>query len=295
VRLPDEERRSVADLESLLIATPAGVDVPFREVAEIELGRSYAQIMHQDNHRRVRVFADIDERHANAEYILKTLESGFLQEVVGEYAGMSFVLGGDRHAVEESMSSLSKGFWIGMIVMYAMLAAMLRSYLQPMVIFLTVPFGFIGAVIGHLALGYDLTMMSLFGLVALSGIVVDHAIIVLDAVRESMKLGKGLMESIFEAGESRFNAVILSAITDVAGLFPLLSLPHGQAQSVMPMAIAFSFGLVFSALVTLFLVPAVFVALNDARRFARWIWRGGAYPTAEMLEGVEGQTAVQGN
>lgn len=284
VRYPEDERRSITDLEGLMIRTSDGHEIPFREVAEIERGRGHAMIMHQDNRRRVRVYADVDERHANAEQILRTLESGFLQDVVGNYEGMSYALAGDRQAVQQSLGSLKTGFWVAIIAMYAMLASMLRSYIQPLVIFLTVPFSFIGAVVGHILLGYDLTMMSLFGLVALAGLVVDHAILILDGAHELLREGATLEDAIHGAGESRFNAIILSAITDVAGLFPLLSMPHGQAQSVVPMAISFSFGLVFSAAVTLFLVPAVYVAVNDGRRFARWLRNGGSYPSAEMVE-----------
>lgn len=293
VRLEADERQSVANLESILIETPKGHKVPFGEVAQIELGRGYAQIMHQDNKRRVRVMADIDESTANAERILQTLEAGFLRELVREYPGMALAYGGDRKAVGESLRSLFKGFIIATLAMYTMLAAMLRSYVQPLVIFLTIPFGAIGAIAGHLCLGYNLTMMSLFGLVALSGIVVDHAIIVLDAAHEKLREGCGLIEALHDAGERRFNPIFLSAITDTAGLLPLLVMQHGQAQSVMPMAIAFSFGLVFSAIVTLFLVPAFYVAVNDGRRLVRWFRSGGAYPTAESVEeAAQGEAVV---
>ncbi len=284
VRMEDDERQSVAQMERMLIEGPGGKKVPFAEVAEIERGRGFAQIMHQDNKRRVRVMADIDESTANAEQILQTLERDFLGSLAREYPGMDITFGGDRKAIGESMQSLFTGFILSTLVMYTMLAAMLKSYVQPLVIFITIPFGGIGAVLGHFILGYDLTMMSLFGLVALSGIVVDHAIIVIDAAHEKLREGASLIDAIHHAGEVRFTAIILSAITDTAGLFPLLIVTHGQAQSVMPMAIAFSFGLVFSAVVTVLLVPAIYVAVNDARRFLRWFWRGGEYPTAEAVE-----------
>ncbi len=284
VRYPESERRSVADLESLRISTPAGDEVPFREVAQVEWSRGYTNIMHQDGKRRVRVYADLDERRANAEQILQTIEAGFLDEVTGEYNDLTWVLGGNRAHMEESLSSLFDGFTMAMIVIYAILATMLRSYVQPLVIVAAVPFGLIGAVVGHAIVGYDLTLMSLFGIVALSGVVVNDSLVLVDAINRGISEGRSVREAVFDAGELRFRAVTLTSITTVAGLLPLLSEPSGQAQMVKPMAVSLAFGIGFATVLTLFVVPALYLLLNDVRRFAHWLRRGGSYPVPELVE-----------
>lgn len=284
VRYPEEERKTIADLENLRIATPSGVDVPFLEAAEVQWGRGYANIMHQDGKRRIRVLADLDERRANAKQIVDSLEGGFLAGVVGDYDGVSYTYGGDRQRMDESFDSLISGATIAVMVMYGVLAALLGSWVQPIVILITVPFGLIGSILGHVVMGYDITMMSVFGMVAVSGIVVNHSLVIVDAMREALARGKGLKEAIIEAGEVRFQAVLLTSITDVAALGPLFVTSSGQAQSVMPMAIALCFGLVFSTVVALCIVPAAYLCMNDIRRFAHWMWHGGGYPTAEAVE-----------
>ncbi|MEK7711183.1 MAG: efflux RND transporter permease subunit [Planctomycetota bacterium] len=286
VRYPEEERRTIADLENLRIATPSGVDVPFLEAAEVQWGRGYANIMHQDGKRRIRILTDLDERRANAKQIVDTLDGGFLAGVTSDYQGVSYTYGGDRQRTDESFDSLITGATIAVMVMYGVLAAMLGSWVQPIVILATVPFGLIGSILGHVLLGYDITMMSVFGMVAVSGIVVNHSLVIFDAMREALGRGKRLKDAIIEAGEVRFQAVLLTSITDVAGLGPLIVTSSGQAQSVMPMAVALCFGLLFSTVVTLCIVPSAYVCMNDVRRFAHWLRYGDGYPTAEMVEGM---------
>lgn len=284
VRYPEAERASIEDLETLRVKTPTGQEVPFLEVANVRWARGHAQIMHQDGQRRVRVFADIDERTANARQIVEALEAGFLQDVVGDYDEMSYAFGGDRKHADESLASLWEGSVVAVIIMYAVLAAMMASFVQPLVVMITVPFGLIGSIIGHMLLGYDLTLMSAFGLVAVSGIVVNHSLVIVDAMNFAIKNGKNVREALIEAGEVRFQAVVLSSITDVAALGPLFVRAHGQAESVMPMAISLTFGLMFSTVVTLFIVPAMYLAVNDLRRLVTWLRHGGTYPAAEAVE-----------
>jgi multidrug efflux pump subunit AcrB len=286
VRYPEEERRTIADLENLRIATPSGVDVPFLEAAEVQWGRGYANITHQGGKRRIRILTDLDERRANAKQIVDTLDGGFLAGVAGDYEGVSYTYGGDRQRMDESFDSLITGAMIAAMVMYGVLAAMLGSWVQPIVILATVPFGLIGSILGHVLLGYDITMMSVFGMVAVSGIVVNHSLVIFDAMREALGRGKGLKDAIIEAGEVRFQAVLLTSITDVAALCPLFVTSSGQAQSVMPMAVALCFGLLFSTVVTLCVVPSAYLCMNDVRRFVYWLRYGGGYPTAEMVEEI---------
>jgi len=284
VRFPEDERRSITDLEHVRIKTPLGHEVPFLEVAEIAWARGYAYIMHQDGKRRVRVVANVDDRRANAEQILQTLEAGFLGSVVNDYNDLSYTFGGNRESLNKALDSLFDGFIMAMVAIFAILAAMLRSYTQPLVILAAVPFGMIGVVVGHALLGFDLTIMSLFGAVALSGVVVNDSLVLLDAVNRGIREGRHVLDAVFEAGELRFRAVVLTSVTTVAGLLPILAESSSQAQAVKPMAVSLCFGLLFATVLTLLVVPALFLALNDVRRFLHWLRFGGSYPSPELIE-----------
>lgn len=284
VRLPKEERRSITDLEQLYIKTATGRQIPFMEVADVSWARGYAHVMHQDGKRRVRVVANVDDRRANAENILRTLEAGFLDDVVGDYNDLTYAFGGSRERMSDSLDSLGRGFFMAMILIYAVLAAMLRSYIQPLVIMAAVPLGMIGVVVGHTVLGFDMTIMSVFGSVALAGVVVNDSLVLLDAINRGVREGKSVESAVFAAGELRFRAVVLTTITTVAGLLPILLEPSSQAQTIKPMAISVCFGLMFATVLTLFVVPSLYLLLNDARRVVHWLRFGGQYPTPELVE-----------
>ncbi|MCH7807858.1 MAG: efflux RND transporter permease subunit [Planctomycetes bacterium] len=284
IRYPVEERRAISDLENEWIVTSQGAQIPFHEVATFEWVRSYASIWRQDGQRRIRVRADLDERLANARQILDALESGFLAGVVSDYNDMTYAFGGEREAMDESLASLVDGFTIAVIAIYAVLASILRSYVQPLVIVMALPFGLVGVVVGHLLLGYDLTLMSLFGAVALSGVVVNDSLVLVDAINRSLREGNSVKEAVFRAGEARFRAVVLTSITTVAGLLPLLLERSTHAQAVIPMAISLAFGIMFATVLTLFVVPASFLVVNDVRRMVHWLRYGGDYPEPELVE-----------
>ncbi|RME39554.1 MAG: efflux RND transporter permease subunit, partial [Planctomycetota bacterium] len=284
VRLAEEDRRSLTDLEHIRIQTPYGHDIPFLEVADLRWARGYAYIMHQDGLRRVRVVADVDEGRANTEQVLQTLEGGFLDDVVDDYDNLTYTFGGNREEMARSLHSLRTGFVMALLVMYTLLAAMLRSYIQPVVILTAVPFGLIGVVFGHAVLGMDLTIMSVFGAVALSGVVVNDALVLLDAINQHLREGKRIFEAVRLAAELRFRAVILTSVTTIVGLLPILMERSSQAQSVKPMAVSLTFGLLFSTALTLLVVPALYLVVNDARRWIHWMRYGGAYPEPEVVE-----------
>ncbi len=293
VRYPESERASLSDLENERIHLPRGDVVPFHEVAQVDWARGYATIMHQEGKRRVRVLADLDERRANAEQILQTLQAGFLDSVVGDYNDMTYNFGGDRERMDESFASLSEGFTLALLVNFALLAAVLRSYIKPLVVMAAVPLGVIGVMIGHLIMGYDLTMMSIFGIVGVSGLVVNEALVLVDAIHWSIREGKSVKEAVTEAGESRFRPILLTSITDLAGLLPILLNQSGQAQSVQPMAISLSFGLLGSAVLNLLVVPGLYLVANDVRRFFFWLRHGGAYPVRELVEEEASHSAAE--
>lgn len=285
VRYPEEERAAVADLEDERIRTPRGDTVPFGEVAEVEWARGFASIEHQEGKRRVRILADLDERLANTEQIIRTLQAGFLDSVVADFNDMTYNFGGDRERMDESFESLWNGFLLAMLVNYALLAAILRSYIKPLVVITAIPFGLVGVIAGHLLLGYDLTMMSVFGIVGVSGLVVNESLVLVDQIHWLIREeGKSVHQAVLAAGEARFKPIILTSITDFAGLLPILLNQSGQAQAVQPMAVSLSFGLLGAAALNLLVVPGLYLVANDAQRLIHWLRYGGAYPDRERVD-----------
>ena len=251
--------------------------------------------MHQDGRRRLRVTADVDDRRANAERIVSELDAAFLGDVVSDYNELIYSIAGNREYIEESLESLYVGFLMAMVAIYALLGWILHSYLQPFVILIAVPLGMIGVVGGHVLLGYNLSLISIFGAVAVSGVVINDALVLLDTVNRGISDGIGVTRAVLRAGELRFRAVTLTSITTVMGLLPILLERSSQAESVKPMAVSLGFGLLFATGLTLFVVPAAFMLLNDVRRFARWLRYGGAYPRPELVEDPASVTASPSN
>ena len=290
VRYPQDERRSLADVDRMRIRTAGGEEIPFTEAADIELVRGYSAIWRQDGKRRVRVRANVDERLANAEQILRDMNAEFLPDLARRYraenpeADFAYSFGGQRAQMRESMASLMNGFAMALVVIYALLASMMRSYVQPAVIMMVVPLGLIGAVVGHHAMGYDLTMMSIFGLVALTGVVVNDALVLIVQINRQVRQGEPVFDAIIKGAQSRFRAVVLTSLTTVAGLGPLLAERSSQARSLIPMVISLAFGLALATLLTLLVVPALYLAVNDGRRLVHWLRRGGDYPAPEQVE-----------
>lgn len=284
VRYPDEQRAHIEDIENIRLRTGSGAEIPFHEAATIQWTRGYAAIGHEAGLRRVEVFADLDERRANAQQITDVLLRHILPEIVARHEGMRFRIAGQRELIHESLTSLLRGAVIALIAMYAALALMLGSYLQPLVIMSAIPVGLIGALGGHILMGYDLTLMSLFGMLGLSGIVVNNVLVLMDFINHRMREGAPVYEAVIESGKARFMAVMLTSLTTVVGMLPICWDTSGQAYTVIPMAISMSFGLTFCTVVTLVLVPAMFLCANDLRRTVRWLMRGGAFPTPEQVE-----------
>ncbi|MBN1492195.1 MAG: efflux RND transporter permease subunit [Phycisphaerae bacterium] len=284
VRYPDAERKHLAELENMRVRGPNGSEIPFRELASVHLERGFANIFHQDGQRRVRITADVDERRANAEQVLAAMNADFLAALPQQYPGVTVRLEGQHAQMLESLRSLFAGQVLALVAIYAVLGAMLASYTQPFVILAAVPLGFIGAIVGHAVTGHDLTIMSVFGMVALSGVVVNDSLVLLDQINERIRAGRPVLEAVLASGELRFRAVLLTTLTTVAGLAPLLLERSTQAQTLIPMAVSLTFGLAFATLLTLVVVPSLFLVLSDVRRASRWLRRGGAYPSAEAVE-----------
>lgn len=274
VRYAEPERRSFAGVEEMRIRTREGDEIPLDEVAQVDYGRAYSVIHRVDRKRVITVVSDLDENVANATKIVSDLKANFLPELVKRYPGIKYSLEGDEKRQEESIGSLKKGFTLALMGIYLILATQFRSYAQPGIIMMAIPFGLVGAVIGHLIMDLDVTLMSLFGSVALSGIVVNDALILIDFTNRAVQDGKSLEQAVEASGRARFRPVILTSVTTIAGLMPLMLERSFQAQFLIPMAVSITFGLLVATVLTLVLVPALYMIVKDltslsARLFGR--------------------------
>ncbi len=270
VRYPEAERRSLAGLETMRVRTARGAEVPFSTVAAAELGRGYAAIERADRRRTVNVTADVDQALANANEILAELRSGFLSELSARYPGLSFTLEGEQREQAETFGGLKSGFALALVIIYALLAIPFRSYFQPFIVMSAIPFGVVGVVWGHLIMGLPLTLLSLFGLVALTGVVVNDSLIMVDFINRARAQHARLLDAVRQAGVARFRPIILTSVTTFAGLSPLLFERSMQAQFLKPMAASLGFGVLFATAVTLILVPVGYLVLYDIGRVFGW-------------------------
>ena len=268
VRYPESERRSLENLDTMRIRTPAGLEVPFAEVADTDYGRGFAQIQRVDRNRTINVTADVDKETADIEAIKRDLEA-FLEEAVRAWPGVSYSLEGEAREQRESFGSLGYGLIFVLFTIYALLAIPFRSYLQPLIVMSVIPFGVAGAMLGHLIMGMSLTIFSLMGMLALTGVVVNDSLVLVDYINKRRREGMALMESVATAGVARLRPVLLTSLTTFAGLTPLIFEKSTQAQFLIPMAVSLGFGILFATFITLLLVPLNYLVLEDIRQLAR--------------------------
>ena len=269
VRYPDEERRSLGNLTAMRVRGTGGVEAPFTEVAEIVHATGPATIQRRDRRRAVTVTADVDRSKANANEVLDELRRSFLPALAADHPGLVYSFEGQRRDQEEMMKSLVKGTLIVLLLIYALLAVTFRSYVQPSLIMLSIPFGIGGAVVAHFFLGMNLTMLSMIGMMALTGVVVNDSIVIIDFVNEARRQGMPLREAILHAGPVRFRPILLTSSTTFLGLVPILSEKSLQAQFLIPMCVSLAYGVLFATTVTLFIVPAAYLAIEDVKGLFR--------------------------
>jgi multidrug efflux pump subunit AcrB len=265
VRYPEEDRRSIKALENMRIRTPAGGEIPLRQAANMEAGRGFSVINRTDRKRVINVSASVDNKIANAEEIIEDFKAGILTDLTRDYPGLTYDLEGEAKERHDSMQSMAKGFALALFVMYALLAIPFKSYSQPLLIMTAIPFGVVGAILGHLVTGYDLSILSLFGIVALSGVVVNDSLLLIDRINRSRKNGEGMHEAILSAGQRRFRPILLTSLTTFFGLAPMILETSTQAQFLIPMAISLAFGILFATGITLILIPTTYYVLEDIR------------------------------
>ncbi|MGD8452989.1 MAG: efflux RND transporter permease subunit [Phycisphaerae bacterium] len=273
VRFPADRRRQVYELESMRIATPAGAMVPFCEVARLVEARGTAAIHRLDQRQAVTVSADVDQSQTNADLIIAEL-ADTVAGLESSHAGVHIEFAGNKRETLKSLGSLRRDFCIALVIIYVMLAGLFRSYTQPFIVLVSVPFGLVGSVAGHWLMGYPLTIMSSIGFVALTGIVVNDALIMVDFVNKERAAGRPETEAVITAARRRLRPILLTSLTTILGLAPLLCETSFQARFLIPMAISISFGLAFATVLTLVLVPAVYKVREDILRLLARVWYG---------------------
>ena len=269
VRYPEEHRRTLSSLERMKIRTPEGAEVDFADVAIVEESRGYASIQRADRMRIVNVTADVDTSEGNATEILASVQATVLPKLRQKYDGLTYSLEGEQREQRETFGGLARGFVIALVLIYGLLAIPFKSYFQPFIVMAAIPFGVVGVVCGHVIMGLPLTFLSLFGLVALTGIVVNDSLIMVDFINRARDAGGSVIEAAKQAGAARFRPILLTTVTTFAGLSPLLFEKSMQAQFLIPMAASLGFGVLFATFVTLILVPVGYVVLDDMGRLVR--------------------------
>jgi multidrug efflux pump subunit AcrB len=270
VRYPLDERQSVENLEDLRIRTPDGREVPFDQVADFEITEGFSSITRVDRRRVINITADADKGVADLGLIKAGLKDkkgadGFLTSITDDYPGITWSFQGEAREQADIFASLGQMTLIALFLIYALLAIPLKSYLQPVIVMVVIPFGLIGAIGGHIIMIQPMSILSVLGFVALAGVVVNDSLVLVDFINHERKAGKALRDAIEDAGAQRFRPIILTSLTTFAGLLPVLFETSLQAQFLIPMAISLSFGVLFATFITLLLVPAFYSILEDIR------------------------------
>ncbi|MFH5831588.1 efflux RND transporter permease subunit [Halalkalibaculum sp. DA3122] len=261
VKLPKQQREDIYHLEDLVIKTPAGTDVPLMDVVEVEEGQAFTTINRRDGRRVVSVSMDAEPANAVSR-VLASIQSEVLPQLRQDFPGITWSFEGSQAEMRESTQALWGGFALAMIVIYALLAIAFSSYLQPLIVMGAIPFGIVGAVIGHILLGYDLSLVSLMGVIALSGVVLNDSLIMIDYANKK-RADLSVFDAIHEAGLRRFRPIILTTFTTFGGLTPIILETSRQAYHLIPMAISLGFGIVFATSIILVIVPCLYLILED--------------------------------
>ena len=278
VRYPEHARSSLHGLETMRVRTPSGDEVPFSSVATATLERGYATIQRTDRRRTVTVKANVDEERASANDILEDALGAPMAELLAAHPGVTFSKEGENREEAETIQSMQLMALLAMFAIYALMAVPFKSYVQPIIVMLAIPFGMVGAILGHLVMGFSLSVLSVCGILALAGVVVNDSLVLVDFVNHRRAEGRSVIESARVAGTERFRPILLTSLTTFAGLTPLMLEKSVQAQFLVPMAISLAFGVLFATVITLVIVPVGYLILDDVQRLIRFLL-GGPWKT----------------
>jgi len=261
--LPEEERMSESTFEELVLLAPKG-EIQLRNAVETITGRAYTSIKRTNGRREISVTANV-RPPSQAENVLKDMKKDILPDLLGKFPGLSYSFKGRQADIKESISALLKGLGMALVFIFALLAIPFKSYLQPFIIMFCIPFGMIGAIAGHLIMGYSLSIMSLFGLVAMSGVVVNDSLVLIDFANRRHREGISALYAVHSAGIQRFRPILLTTLTTCGGLAPIITETSRQARFLVPMAISLGFGILFATFITLLMVPCLYMILEDIK------------------------------
>ncbi len=274
-RLPRNERETIATLMGLRVRSPQGAQVPLAMVAEARLEEASDDIERVDRKRAMRITADVDISQADPQAIISELQRHYIPRLLEQRPSVKLGLDGISKELQNLMLGLAKGFALALLLIYLLMAIPLKSYAQPLLIMSVIPFGIVGAIVGHLLTGQTFSMMSIFGVIALAGVVVNDSLVMVDFVNKARTAGDNVVHAVLAAGKQRFRAILLTSLTTFVGLIPILLEKSLQAQVIIPMAISLAFGILFATVITLVLIPVLYVML------ARW---KGESVTTERLD-----------
>lgn len=265
LRYPKEDRSSLEDVEQIKIRTRAGNEIPLSALVSFEEGRSKSVIRRTERVRAVRIAADIDKGNpkANANRARRTLENETLTTLTERFPGINYAFYGEQKDQARSMEELKSSSIFALLAVFVLMAIPLRSYVQPLIVMSVIPFGIVGSILGHILMGANISIMSMCGIVALSGVVVNDSLVLVDYVNRHRIKGESLIAAVWEAGAARFRPIILTSLTTFAGLSPMLFETDLQAKFLIPMAISLGFGILFATAITLILVPSIYLVLED--------------------------------
>lgn len=263
VRLPEDQRMSRTTLDQLVLQSPQG-EILLKDAVTTVRGRAYTSINRENGRRRISVSANVRPRH-QAQNVLEDMKKDMLPDLVSKYPGLSYSFRGRQADIQESLDALYKGLGLALVCVFALLAIPFRSYLQPLIIMFCIPFGMIGAIAGHLIMGYSLSVMSLFGVVAMSGVVINDSLVLIDFANRRLREGEKPKKAVHMAGIQRFRPILLTTLTTCGGLAPIILETSRQAKFMIPMAISLGFGILFATLITLVMVPCLYLILEDMK------------------------------
>jgi len=254
---------SVADLEDMWIRTASGDQVPFYQVADIEIGQGFSSITRINQKRSITVSADIDSEKVESRKVVTEMNEEHIPEILADYPSVQYGIEGASKDQADFLKQLGFAAIGALFLIYGLIAIPTKSYVQPLVIMSVIPFGIIGAIVGHWLLGKTINMMSMFGFIALTGVVVNDSLIMVDFINKAKGSGIRMIEVVTQAGTQRFRAILLTSLTTFFGVFPLYFEQSLQAQFIIPMAISLGFGIVFATVITLFLIPSLYLIKED--------------------------------
>ena len=271
VRYPREERYSLADLQNLRIRTPDGGETPLIEVADVALKQGTSKISRVDRQRILNVTADLNKEKVDANKVAADLKE-WLPGMLAQYPGIRYDMEGERREQQEFFGSLMTGFGIALLGIYVLLAIPFKSYFQPLMVMSIIPFSFIGALGGHMLMGMNISISSVMGFLALVGVVVNDSLVLVEYINRRTREGLPMHDAIRIGGVARFRPILLTSLTTFAGLTPLILEKSTQAQFLIPMAVSLGFGIIFATLLTLFLIPSLYLMAEDVRLLPGKVW-----------------------